>query len=199
MRPSAYFGSTARSENTAGCKKNYRKSDHHSQGIFTVQCCCRYPKLLGISVMSECEEVGTAFSVLLSRFKKLPRVCYYDNACNMLRSNSIRAPWVNESCLVACGRFHYKGHTCNSVYNPDSYTSGAKSLNHTWNFSKSHVRYLNGDNMMVYSACRAVFINLRIIVRQSVRQCDTENINVREFTSEMWDCDSLRCVSLSSG
>ena len=155
--------------------------------------------------MYECEG-NTALSVILLRFKKLPQVCYYDNACNKLCSISVRARWVNESCLVGFVRFHYKGHTCNSVCSPDSYplcsnhmTSGAESLNHIWNFSKSHVRYLDGDKMMVYLACRAVFINLRTIVRQSVRQLDTENISVREFAREMWDCACLVCVSLSSG
>ena len=64
--------------------------------------------------------------------------------------------------------------------------SGAESLNHVWNFSKPHIKYFNGDNMMVCLACRAVFKNLRTIVRQSERQCDTENIDIREFASKCW-------------
>ena len=139
-----------------GCPKSYRASESHSRGIFTVQCYCRYPKILRLSVMSECEGVSTAISVLLSRFKHLPRACYYDNACNMLRSIDLRLPWINETCLIVCDRFHYKGHTCNSVCDPDSYlscsnhlTSAAESLNNLWNFSKSHFRHLKGENMMV--------------------------------------------------
>ncbi len=106
VRPGVDFGISSRTENKAGCRKFYSKSDSHSPGMFTVQCFCQYPKLLGLSVMSDGEGVSTALSVLLSRFKKLSRVCYYDNTCNMARSVAIRLQWINESCLIVCDRFH---------------------------------------------------------------------------------------------
>ena len=130
------FSRRSRAENIAGCRKSYRASESHSPGIFAVKFCCRYPKLLVQSVMSECEGVSTAISVLLSRFKNLPIVCYYENACNILRSISTRLPWINDKCLIVCDIFHYKRHTCNSVCDPESYlycsnhlTSSAESLN----------------------------------------------------------------------
>ncbi len=141
VRPLLNFGSSSRKENTRTCRKNYLKSDSHSPGIFTVQCVCRHPKLIGASVMCECEGVSTALSVLLSRFKILPRVCYYDNACNMCKSVTLGCPWVYDDCIIVFDRFHYYGHTCNSVRDPNSYlscekhaTSGKGSLNHLWNF-----------------------------------------------------------------
>ena len=94
--PCIDFGREKRSENLKTCRKTYRKSDAHSPGIFTVQCVCRYPKLVGVSVMDECEGVSTALSVLLSRFKMLPNVCYYDNGCTMLESVVLHLPWVND-------------------------------------------------------------------------------------------------------
>ena len=45
------------------------------------------PKLIGLSVMDECESVSTAMSVLLSRFKNLPQATYYDNNCNLEKSD----------------------------------------------------------------------------------------------------------------
>ena len=81
MRPNITFVGSSRLENVARYKKNYSQSDSHSPGIFTVQCVCRYPKLIGLSVMNEFESVSTAMSILLSRFKYLPRATYYDNGC----------------------------------------------------------------------------------------------------------------------
>ena len=148
VRPCIEFGRTKKAENTKSCRKHYRKSDSHSPGIFTAQCVCRYPKLIGVSVMEECEGVSTALSVLLSRFKKLPRVCYYDNGCNLLKSIVLRVPWVNDECLIASDLFHYRTHKCNVVTDPDSYnlcrrhkTSAAESINQQWNFSKSHIGF----------------------------------------------------------
>ncbi len=107
--------------------------------------------------MSECEGISTALSVLLSRFKLLLRVTYYDNGCNMPKSIAIRAPSVNESTLVLCDRFHYKSHSCNSNCDPVNHqscsvhhTSGAESINQLWNFSKNHVTFLNADNLMPF-------------------------------------------------
>lgn len=38
VRPSVSFGGSSRMDNTQNCRKNYRKSDTCSPGIFTVQC-----------------------------------------------------------------------------------------------------------------------------------------------------------------
>ena len=91
--------------------------------------------------MEKCEGVSTALSVLLSRFKNLPQVCYYDNSCNMSKLVLLGVPWVNEECLIVCGRFHYGAHTCNSNWDPDSYfscekhsSSSAEAFNHLWTF-----------------------------------------------------------------
>ena len=51
VRPGLYFRKTAKEENIAGFRKKYRSSDSHSPGICTGQCCCKFPKILGISVM----------------------------------------------------------------------------------------------------------------------------------------------------
>ena len=78
VRPDLDFGTNSRKENARECRKSYLKSDSHSSGIFNVQCLCKRPKLIGISMMVETKGVSTA-SVPLSRFRNLPRVCFYDN------------------------------------------------------------------------------------------------------------------------
>ena len=150
--------------------------------------------------MSGCEGVSTALSVLLFRFKLLPRICYY-NACSMLRSIALRAPWMNDKSLIVCDKFHYKSHTCNSVSDPDSClscnhhkTSGAESINHLWNFSKSHVKYLSVERMPTFLAARAVFINIRTIARQASKNTDIENVNIPELARDFWTCNCQRCT-----
>ena len=64
IRPVTTFGDSSKKENSRSCRKNHVKSDSHRPGIFTVQCVCRYTKLIGLSVMQECEGVSTALSVL---------------------------------------------------------------------------------------------------------------------------------------
>jgi len=205
VRPSMKFGISSRTENMRSCRKNYLKSDSHSPGIFTVQCVCRFPKLIGLSVMMECEGISTALSALLSRFKRLPRVCYYDNACNMARSIILRVPWVNDECLVVCDRFHYRGHKCNSIYDPNSYygctphaTSGAEAVNHLWNFSKAHLRFLRPDNMMPFLAARAVFLNVRASIREARGRSDISSNDFRKYVQEKWACTCSRCQSCHS-
>lgn len=99
------FGRSKRVENSMSCRKNYRESDTHSPGIFTVQCVCRYPKLIEVSVMDECEGISTALIVLMSRFKEAPSVCYCDNGCNILKSVALRIPWLNDKFLIVSDRF----------------------------------------------------------------------------------------------
>ena len=83
VRPRIDFGTTSKDENSKQCTKVYKASTAFSSGIFTVQCVCKFPKLLGISIMENFKGVSTALSVLLSRFEPLPRCLYYDNACNL--------------------------------------------------------------------------------------------------------------------
>jgi len=202
VRPSIDFGRSARNENESKCRKDYRASDTHSPGIFTVQCVCRYPKVIGVSVMDECEGTSTAMSILLSRFKSLPRVCYYDNSCNLAKSIILRTPWVNEKCLVVSDRFHYRGHKCNVVNDPDSYpacrmhsTSGAESINQHWNFSKSHVRFLSADNLMPFLAIRTVFLNIRARIREKFGVMDIDDSHYSKYIQEAWVCCCNLCLN----
>lgn len=205
VRPRVDFGRSSRFENKQTCRKNYKASSTFSPGLFTVQCVCSNPNLLGLSVMLECEGISTALSALLSRFKALPRVCYYDNAYNMAKSVVLRFPWVSDECIIVCDRFHYKGHICNSVWDPDSYascraqaSSGAESINRLWSMSKTHLRFLDPQNLMPFLAIRAAFINVRSMIRQKNRTSDIKESAFRKFVQSQWTCSCSRCIQLDS-
>lgn len=133
------------------CSKDYRHGANQCPGLFTLQCACAHPKLLGVSVMLSSESVATALSALLSRFPVLPSVSFYDNACNLARSTALRFPWVSENTSILCDRFHYRTHRCGPEFEPDSFsscysllTSGAESLNRQWAASRNNIRFLAG-------------------------------------------------------
>ncbi len=90
-------------------------------GIFTVQCCCRHPKILGLLVIDACEGFSTALSIPFSRFRTIPLTVFYDNACNLSRSVTIRIPWLHNEVRFVSDRLHYRGHKCSSVHDPDFY------------------------------------------------------------------------------
>ena len=71
------------------CSKHYDKNVSHTPDLFTVQCACRNPWLLGVVVMRENESTATALLALLSRF------LYYRITCSMITHASdafYRAP-----------------------------------------------------------------------------------------------------------
>ena len=166
-----------------------------------MQSACPNPKLLGVSVMVKYEEISTALSVLLPRFKSLPQACYYDNDCNMRKSILLRVLWVAEECLVVCDRIHYRAHACNSNWDPDSHsffrnhcTSGPEAINCLLGFSKSHLLFLSSDNLMPFLAARSIFISLLAMIRMKEKKAD---INAKVFCrtiSEMWLCDCSRSL-----
>ena len=145
--------------------------------------------------MESTEGVSTAFSVLLSRFKHLPIIVYYDNACNASVSAAIRAPWIAEHTKFFVDRFHYKAHKCNSVHDSNCYpmcdkmhSSNAESLNRTWSTSKSHVRFLTPANLMSFVAIRAAFTNFKSFLRQFTGRHDVEDADLLKFVQDVLGC-----------
>ncbi len=119
----------------------------------------------------------------------------------MSKSVLLRAPWVNEDCLIVCDRFHYPAHTCNSNWDPDSYLlcklhsiSGAEAINHLWSFSKSHLSFLRPENVMPFLTARSVFIDLRAIVRRKEGNADVNAKMFRSTIREMWNCECINCT-----
>ena len=83
VRPRIDFEGTRQEENSRSCNKKYAASTMFGPGIFTVQCCCKFLNVLGVSVMESCKGTFTALSVLLSHFTHLLRCMYYDKACKL--------------------------------------------------------------------------------------------------------------------
>lgn len=102
------------------CAKHHRYSHTHSPGLFTVQCACPHPKLLGVVVMDESESIYMAVKELFTRFDPPPRIVFYDNACNLALSVALRLSRIFEYCTFLCDRFHYTGYRCSGVFDPET-------------------------------------------------------------------------------
>lgn len=150
--------------------------------------------------MRESESIATALTALISRFNVLPRVTFYDNACNFVRSVRLRLPWVLEESNILTDRFHYRSHRCSSLFDPDSFpfcdglqTSGAEALNRRWAASRNSIRYLTGDNLVPFLYARAIFLNLRARARTRFGVQDVEDADINGMLDEILPCACRRC------
>ena len=150
--------------------------------------------------MEECEGIITAMSVLVSRFKHLPRGTYNDNASNLAKSIILRFTWIDEGKILLSDRFHYRGQNRNTVTEPESYqlfkdyrNSEAESINQTWNLSRKHIRYLSPKNVMPYLAIRSVLFKKKRSVRKKHRTQNIDDSLFEFYIKEKWICNcSLR-------
>lgn len=150
--------------------------------------------------MNEAESLSTALNSVLTGFNPLPETVYYDNACNLAHTVSLRFKWVFEETRFLCDRFHYASHTCSGVYNPDAYkssdpskTSSAEAINRLWKNSRNHVRYLAGRNLMPFVFARSIFINLRAKLKETDSLKEVADKSIYSLADELMPCNCLRC------
>lgn len=126
--------------------------------------------------------------------RTLSLVCYYENACNMSRSIVSLCPWINDEFVIVCDRFQYHGHTCNSICDPNSYSSSSKHS--AWvqrqliicGLSKSYLKFLCPDYLITFLAAPAVYINVRASVREELKKSDIFGIEFRNYIKRKWKC-----------
>ena len=140
--------------------------------------------------------------MLFSRFKFLPKVRYYDKTWHMAKLITVRLPWINDETKTVCDRFNYKSHVPNSVFDPDNYrsskrhsTCGAESINYLFCLSKSHLRYLHPDNLMMFRYIRSAFKNVRATIRYMEGKLDFTVKCFREQAREKWPSKCSRCTN----
>lgn len=121
LRQRVFFKNSKKEGWREECAKDYRSSPFHSPGLLSAQCACEHPKLLGVSVMDESESISTAINSIAARFSPLPRIVYYDNACNLTKSVALRFRWMFSETTFVCDRFHYAGHKCPGLFDPDTH------------------------------------------------------------------------------
>ena len=173
---------------TSDCNKKYVKSKRFTPGILTVQCCCEKPQLLGYIVMRRAESTGLALTSILTHFRFPPKVVYYDNACNLVRSILVRCPWLMHCTKFVVDRFHYKNHTCCELFDPNSYfwmdmdkNTTAESLNARLEKSVPYLRFLKAENYMPHLNIRFALLNIVTRYRRKHQRDDIDDKDIWEF------------------
>jgi len=116
------------------CRHHFPDNVLRAPGVLTFMCGCEY--IVGFELLRETESPAHVVSSLAQRFIKLPRVVYFDTACQAQRNALRRVPWLLHQSLTAwlVDRFHRVGQNCSPVFNADQYpvlsqghdTSGAE-------------------------------------------------------------------------
>ena len=178
------------------CGKRYASSSTHTPGVLVVMCACSHPKLIGFIVMTRAESTSLALSSVLMFFQKPPAVMLYDNACNTLDAALLRLPWLMMYSLLIVDRFHYKGHTCNSLFDADMYrlldaikSSAAESINAKIKRALYHMRFSRGNLLVYYLNVRFALLNLTTIYCEWTGKSDVEDIDLNEFYANLVQCN----------
>ncbi len=87
------------------CRKETMKHRSLTPGLFVVS--CLHKKTLGYVFMDDFESPRTAFNVILSRFRKAPRLIVYDNSCQLSTFCLKREPVFFQNTQFAIDRFHF--------------------------------------------------------------------------------------------
>ena len=64
------------------CVKSYKQNGKLGAGVILFWC-VKHRECIGFSVLKKAESCAIVYEMLSSRFKTLPKVMIYDNACNL--------------------------------------------------------------------------------------------------------------------
>ena len=177
------------------CGKRYAINTNHSPGLLTLQCACGNPKFIAYIVMTRAESTSLTLAAVIMFFVIPAAVILYDNACNTLASALLRIPWLLLLSFILVDRFHYKGHTCNSFFNPDCYrtmdqikTNAPEINNSKLKRSLYNMRFLAGDTLVYYLNVRFALLNLQAKYSEDFNTKDLEDIDMDRFYAELLPC-----------
>ena len=124
--PSMPYHSVVRDINfgkeTTNCTKEYKQSGRLGAGTLLFWCGI-HRKCIGFYMLPSAESCQHVYTILLSRFKRMPRVVIYDNGCNLNEYVLNRAPEPFKGSYILSDGFHWKNHVnCASTFNSKLYS-----------------------------------------------------------------------------
>lgn len=70
------------------CTKSYKTSGRLGAGVVLFWC-VKHRECIGFTVLQKAESCQIIYEILSTRFKKIPNILIYDNACNLFEVRSI--------------------------------------------------------------------------------------------------------------
>ncbi len=109
-----------------GCRKLTQSHHTLTPGLFVISCV--HGITLGFKFMQDVESPKTAFDVLMSHFKKMPKNVIYDNCCQLCTYSLKREPSRFKNTRWLVDRFHFnKNHIgCSRGFCMDEYSDLSK-------------------------------------------------------------------------
>ena len=123
----------------------------------------------------------------------------------MLSAAMLRIPWIITFCYILVDRFHYKIHTCPTIFDPDQYyaldsvkTSSAECINALIKRSLYHMRFLKGTSLVRFLNIRFAMLNLVAKYYETYKKTDIEDADLESFfrsKNTVCDCQACRWVA----
>lgn len=190
----------------ADCTKKYGTSRPDMTSFISLQCPCEHPKIIGFSLIKECESIAMAISTVLAFLNFPPRTLWYDNACNLYDSVLLRTPFVLRSCYFIVDRFHFQGHTCSNHYNPGRYKSlleqrsvAAEVLNSVVDRSAGFIRYLHGENVRPFLRVMFALHNFHSMVKDRLNRRELPLMDIGRLYNDQFPCNCVLCQVQCNG
>jgi hypothetical protein len=95
-----------------GCRHRNNDPNLFGPGLFVLVCSCHRRKCLGAFLMDTSEGPSTLFKILMTRWKRPPRLVWYDTVCGLDRYATYRFPYYFRDCKFLLDRFHDGPHEC---------------------------------------------------------------------------------------
>ena len=156
------------------CRHYYPPDVLRAPGVMTFMCPCGY--IIGFELLRETESPAHVVAALAQRFKVLPKVVYFDTACQAQRNAIRRVPWLLHEAVTAwfIDRFHRCNHKCSPTFDADQYpelsrghdTSGAERQHSIKKNSKNSLSYMTQKRFIVRSRYIAAHNNVRVSQRR---------------------------------
>jgi len=187
------------------CGHKWLTSETFLPGIENFLCPCGL--LIGYDFLDNAEAPSHVLASLVQRFPLLPKVFYFDTACQLARNAARRVQWLVNESSMACSHdrpHHVKHqHGCSRIFDADAYlsrsvrhsTACAESRNSINKAYKTHLAHLRQDHFIIQMRLLAATINLRVKMRRELGRETGHRHMCAFFHSNVQDyCDRRRCT-----
>lgn len=167
--------------NDDDCRHRFDASNVFTPGMVNIL--CPHGLLVGFEMLDHAESPACVAEILARRLSVLPKVIYFDTACQASRNATRRMPWLLRQSLVVwfLDRFHQPKHLCSDMFNPDEYpeisslhnTAVAESRHALNKPLQNQVSYMTQDRFISHMRLYGALNNLRVQLRHHLQSSDT--------------------------
>ena len=191
------------------CRHKWLTSETFMPGIENFLCPCGV--LIGFDFLDKAEAPSHVLASLVQRFPLLPKVVYFDTACQLARNAARRVPWLVNQSGLACSldRPHNlkHQHKCSRIFDADAYparsvrhsTACAESRHSINKAYKTHLAHLRQDHFIIRMRLLAATINLRVKMRRELGKETNHRRMCTFFHSYVQDYCDRPCCTCAAG